>query len=308
MSEKPLVSVIVLSYNYGNFVASAIESVFAQTLKDNEVIVIDNGSTDNTRETAESYGDRIRFYRFEKNVGRSRSRNKGLELARGKYIQFLDADDVLLPDKLKKGVEIFEKNKELMVVYSNSLFIDEQRKPMKEATDWYQKRNFQSGDSVLKKFAQENFLLTHDGLIRREAILQIGGFDESEDMLEDWDLWFRLAMNFPDGFYHLNETLANYLFHGKSVTKDQVYHYKIRKNFVYKHLLDENLKEKLGESLYQLFCTYQSQKLASDSYTIGQWKESRAQTMKSLKYNNYKINLSEMKLLVKSLIRGILPQ
>ena len=98
--KKPLVSVIIPTYNSAGYIEEALESVFEQTLQDFEIIVVDDGSTDGTGEVLRKYGDRIRYI-YQENNGPASARNGGIRVARGEYIAFLDADDLWVSTKLE---------------------------------------------------------------------------------------------------------------------------------------------------------------------------------------------------------------
>jgi len=303
MPNQPLVSIVILCYNYGHFLPKAIDSALEQTLTDREVIVVDNGSTDDTPEVVQSYGDRIVGLRLEKNAGRSGGKNAGLRIAKGKYIQFLDADDTLMREKLERQIGILEDHDEVDIVYSDSIFVNEKREPIEAASKWYRERHFKPDESFLEKMIQECFLLTHDGLIRRYAIDAIGGFDESRDMLEDWDFWLRLAIAGKE-FFHLPEVLSAYYFHSASITKDPAHVYTLRRNFVYKYTNDLRFEKALGSELFNLFQKYQHRVLARNLYNLGEWRECRSQIRISLKSGGLRFDPTDLTLYFKSLIRG----
>jgi len=128
MVENPTVSVIIPAYNQANFIGKAIESVLRQTYQDFEIIVIDDGSTDNTEEITRGFKDkRVKYIKkYKKNRGISVARNIGIKTARGKYIALLDSDDEWLPEKLDKQINILQsESPEVGVVYSNLCYIDE---------------------------------------------------------------------------------------------------------------------------------------------------------------------------------------
>jgi glycosyltransferase involved in cell wall biosynthesis len=304
MKEIPRVSVIILAYNYARFLPAAVESALSQTLGNCEVIVVDNGSTDETPEVAERYSGRIVYLRLKNNLGRGGGKNAGLSAAKGKYIQFLDADDTIRPEKLEKQVAILEARPEVDVVYCDSLFVNEKGEAMEDATRWYRSRHFTGDEGVLERLLQECFLLTHDGLMRRDAIDDIDGFDDSRDFLEDWDFWLRLAVA-GKRFEHLPETLADYNWHGSSLTKNTARSYSLRRELVYKFVDDVNFKKKIGVTKYSEFLRYQHRELASGLYTLGRWRESRAEIMKSFK-NGGSFDRASMMLYLKSIIRSYL--
>ncbi|AFY57170.1 glycosyl transferase [Rivularia sp. PCC 7116] len=115
MIKKPLVSVIIGNYNYGRFIAEAIDSVLSQTYKNFELIVVDDGSTDNSREIIESYGDKL-IAIFQENGGQGVAFNSGFAVAKGEIICFLDADDYYYPEKIAKVVAAFDKNPSLVQI------------------------------------------------------------------------------------------------------------------------------------------------------------------------------------------------
>lgn len=304
MHDKPLVSIIILCYNYGRFLPKAIDSALAQTFTDREVIVVDNGSADDTADAVRNYGSKVVSLRIEKNVGRSGGKNAGLKIAKGKYIQFLDADDTIYPEKLQKQAIILESDPAIDVVYSDSLFVNEQNLPMDKTSEWYRERHFQPEEGFLRRLAQENIFLTHDSLTRLDIIKKIGGFDESEDMLEDWDFSFRLALN-GFHFHYLKETLATYYFHSTSLTKDPRRSYGLREHFVSKHLNDPITRRALGEELFRFFEIYQRRVLASNLYNLQEWAICRKQLRKALKANRFRVTLADLKLYVKSIVKGV---
>src|SRR4030042_7025637 len=116
--HKPLVSVIIPTFNREHIIAQSLESVLWQSFSDYEIIVVDDGSTDNTGEfLRKHYGDKIRYIAKSQNGGLSAARNAGIELSRGTYIAILDDDDLWLPDKLGLQVDLLEKNLGVSLVY-----------------------------------------------------------------------------------------------------------------------------------------------------------------------------------------------
>src|SRR4030042_587586 len=121
----PKVSVIITTYNRVHFVCEAIDSVLNQTFKDFEIIVVDDGSTDNTKEALKRYSKNI-FYIYQSNKGRSQARNTGLKVAKGDYIAFLDDDDIWVPHKLEKQVAFMDSNPNIGLVHTITEVIDEE--------------------------------------------------------------------------------------------------------------------------------------------------------------------------------------
>jgi len=191
----PTVSVVVATYNYGRFLPEAIDSVLAQTFTDYEVVVVDDGSTDNTSEVVERYrlarmqAGRLRYIRLEKNIGQPKAKNLGIRNSRGRFIAFLDGDDVWLPQKLEKQVPLFERSGEIGVVYSDfTWFQGEQEFPeMGHPT-------FARG-KVTRNLIFDNIVPFSSSTVRRECFERDGMFDESIPLAIDYDLWLRFSLN-----------------------------------------------------------------------------------------------------------------
>lgn len=123
-NDSPLFSVVIACYNYGRFLARAIDSVLAQTFTNYEIIVVDDGSTDETPDVAEHYNEKINYHR-QANAGHCAANNKGAELARGEYIYFLDADDELLPSALQTFADAIAQNPAISVLFGGYISVSE---------------------------------------------------------------------------------------------------------------------------------------------------------------------------------------
>jgi glycosyltransferase involved in cell wall biosynthesis len=206
MKDMPLVSVIIPTYNHGRWIKEAVDSVFSQTYRKHEIIVIDDGSTDDTGIVLRKrYGDRI-IYRYQTNQGRGAARNVGLHIAKGKYIQFLDADDLILSEKLEKQVKYLEDHHEVAAVYGHSLLFYEDE--IDNRWDNANKKRYLSGDKLLGNMISEPFMLPSPSLVKKAWIDSVGGFDESLKSNEDWDLWLRLAKEGAYFQYYPEEPVA----------------------------------------------------------------------------------------------------
>ena len=185
--ESNLVSVIIPTYNRAKLLSRAINSVLNQTYKNVEIIVVDDGSTDNTEEVLKSFNDeKIKYIRHEKNKGASAARNTGIKVARGEYIAFLDDDDEWLKDKLKKQVETI-KNLPSDVwggIYCGFFYVTDKKVMMVEAT--------KKGDlkkAILNK--EVDIGASSTLLFSIDAIKEIGLFDESFERHQDWEYLIR---------------------------------------------------------------------------------------------------------------------
>lgn len=188
--SNTLVSIIIPTYNMRRWVGEAVDSALTQTYQDIEVIVVDDGSADGTGDyLQERYSGRIRYVR-QSNSGRGAARNYGLRLANGEYIQFLDADDILYPYKIKEQVEYLQKNPEYTAVYGDALLAYEDEL---EHT-WYPGlRSFYISGDILEQEIHNPFLWPVAVLVRRAWVERVEGFDETLRSNEDWDLWLRIA-------------------------------------------------------------------------------------------------------------------
>jgi len=187
----PKISVVIPAYNAAKTIKETIQSVLNQTFTDFELIIINDGSQDATLEIVESIPDpRIRLFCYP-NAGPTVSRNRGIFQAVGDYISFIDADDLWTPDKLESQFNALQANPQAAVAYSWTNSIDERGKLLRRG--FYVELN---GD-VYKTLLVINFLENGSNpLIRRTALVEMGGFEESLTHGEDWDMWLRLASSY----------------------------------------------------------------------------------------------------------------
>jgi glycosyltransferase involved in cell wall biosynthesis len=187
MLNAPKISVIIPTYRHRDFILRTLDSVFAQTLLDYEIIVINDGSPDDTGNVLAPLiaAGRIQYLE-QKNQGQSRARNCGLERARGKYIAFLDDDDLWPPDKLEWQMDFLEKNPGVALVGGVFQMIDEMGNM---GTRWkvYPDITFES------LFLANPFISPGQTLIRTDVLKELGGMNVTIWGADDWDLWFRTA-------------------------------------------------------------------------------------------------------------------
>ncbi|MCL1475708.1 glycosyltransferase [Argonema antarcticum] len=187
----PLISVIIPVYNSAKTIRETIQSVLNQTISDFELIIINDGSLDASIEVISSIqDDRIKVFSYP-NVGISPSRNRGLALAQGEFIAFLDHDDLWTPDKLELQLKALQENPDAAVAYSWVDLIDESGEFIRHHT-----RYSVSGDAFPKLLLDNIIHTASNPLIRKSALIEVGGFDESVFGPEDWDLFLRLAARY----------------------------------------------------------------------------------------------------------------
>lgn len=196
----PTVSVIIPTYQRANLVVEAIASVLAQTYQDYEIIVVNDGSTDNTQAVLAQFNDRI-IAIHQSNQGLSAARNTGIKASSGKYIAFLDDDDRWLPEKLAKQVPILEMKPKVGLVCSNIFRCDTQGRVVDEMPPAPKLR-------VSWVLFQKNFIFVLTVLLRRACLDEVGLFDETLTSCEDYDLWLRIIEKWA--VYCLDEPLAYY--------------------------------------------------------------------------------------------------
>lgn len=212
--KDPLLSVIIPTHNHAHFLPRTINCVRNQTFNDYEVIVVDNGSTDNTRQIIESMEwDKLRYI-YQKNSGSAAgSRNTGLRLAKGKYIAFLDSDDIWYASKLAKVMDVFLSDPEIDVICN-----DEKLRVGDKITS-YLKYGPYENSMFEKMLFFGNRLSGSATTVKRELMLKIGGFDESKKYVhvEDYDAWLSLA-KLGCRFYFINEPLGEYVLHDSNLS------------------------------------------------------------------------------------------
>jgi glycosyltransferase involved in cell wall biosynthesis len=202
------VSVIIPAFNAANTIIRAIDSVRSQNMGSLEVIIIDDGSIDGTPDVVLSNiraGENIQLVRMAKNSGVSAARNAGIRVAKGKFLAFLDADDIWLPEKLRKQIAVIERDSSITLVSCNSQLIAESGLPVKEG---HLNRPPVEGDDAWKTLLTYNFLPTPTVLTLTSLVKEIGGFDEKLAVGEDLDLWIKLGLR--GKIVVLKEILTNY--------------------------------------------------------------------------------------------------
>ena len=249
----PTVSVIIPTYNRASMLREAIQSVLDQTYSDFEIIVVDDGSTDNTGDVVSVFSDTRIRYVFQENRGRSNARNHALSLARGEYIAFLDSDDLFLPSKLGIQVKALEDNPDYGMVYSHALRVDNQGRAI--AGRRYPRIKL-SGRIYPELLYTRGSIITTPSVVMRSAILnEIGGFDERMDICEDLDLWRRVArrhrvLQIEDYLCIVRPGLGRQLSWEASIRARTMYY---EKAIAEDPLLEKPFRSKL---LSEMFCYY----------------------------------------------------
>lgn len=201
------VSVIIPTYNYSRFIAEAIQSVLDQTMPPAEIVVVDDGSTDDTANVVRQFAPAVKYVRQE-NAGVCAARNRGVQESNGELLAFLDADDIYLPASLEKQVARFNGGVDLGLVHCGlRLFDNETGETIREIVDGGEDN---VADNLL---LWEGPVIAGPGaiVVRREAFENVGGFDTAMKVGEDWDFCYRVARKYKIGF--VEEPLVLYRSH-----------------------------------------------------------------------------------------------
>jgi glycosyltransferase involved in cell wall biosynthesis len=214
MKERKVVSVIIPCYKQGRYLAEAIQSCLDQDYTEKEIIVVNDGSPDNTREVARSFGDRI-VYIEQENRGLSAARNAGIRAAAGDYVALLDSDDVLLPGSLAVRAAFLDDHEDITLVCSDVVLFD-------EGGDMGLKSAFSGKPKKAANLRWETvgyYISANSAMVRRRAFDKAGLFDEGlRGGAEDWLMWVKMSRFF--NMAYLDRPLTRYRIHGESATSD----------------------------------------------------------------------------------------
>lgn len=208
---QPLVSIILPTYNRQEMLVNAIKSILNQNYKNIELIIVNDSSTDNTREIVKKIKDERLLYFEKKNGGPASARNFGIKKARGKYIAFCDDDDIFLPGKLKHQITFLEQNSHFAFCYTNGIIVQngKHRKFLPRLTQ----------NTLIALLFENSQILTPTVVVKTKVVKNIGGFDESIPFCEDYDLWLRVAQKYPFDF--IDKIYVEITKNSKSISADE---------------------------------------------------------------------------------------
>lgn len=226
LNGVPKVSAILVTYNQSRFLARAVRSLLGQSYRDFELIVVDDCSPDGSGDLAEQLtrGTQARVVRHLTNSGQYRTYNQSLSLARGEYVLFSSGDDVNSPELLAREVEVLECHPRVAMVFSNVLLVDERNRVLCDLSGlqsasmpWLRHNYVHSGVEELPRLLNENYVVCIGcALIRKSALLEVGGWDETLPQAADWDLWLRFAARYDIAY--VAEPLLAWRQHADTVT------------------------------------------------------------------------------------------
>lgn len=263
---NPLVSIIIPVYNGSNYLNECINSALAQTYKNIEIIVVNDGSDDNgaTENIAKSYGNKIRYF-YKENGGVSSALNYGIENMKGEWFSWLSHDDLYLPNKIEKQIQsIIDNNLNVKktIISCWTKLIDANGKDILFQIK-KNKSGYFSGDQMFKKLCKSNCIYGCSLLIPKEALNKIGGFDVNYKFIQDWICWLNLSLE-GNGFYICPETLVKARVHKNQQTKKLS---SIRPKEIYEFLFEfiSSINKKPNRSYYlksilYYYCTKEEDK------------------------------------------------
>ena len=213
--RNPLVSVVIPTFNSAAFLPATLESVLCQSTPDFEIIVVDDGSTDDTASVVARYGDRLRYVRQANSGGPARPRNVGIAVARGRYISIFDSDDLMAPDKLQRSADFAESCPGLGLIFTDFTSFGDQGELDGTHLDKYS--NFAKvarehvapgryrikGPDAHRALFFGNYIGTSSVLVPKRVFEEVGPFDESVTRggLDDRDMWFKIAAKYDIGLF-----------------------------------------------------------------------------------------------------------
>lgn len=201
------VSVIIPTFNCASFIGEAVESVLGQSYKDFEIIVVDDGSTDKTADVLMRYDGNIR-YLFQENAGVSAARNRGLRVASGEFVAYLDADDVWYEDKLEQQIALLDRHPEWGLVHSDVTVINERNEVLHARFNFETQRPIPDGHCT-EDLLRRCHVQTPTVIERHKCIDVVGGFDEQLPVTQDYMHWILVSMK-GWALGYINEPLAKY--------------------------------------------------------------------------------------------------
>jgi glycosyltransferase involved in cell wall biosynthesis len=217
---------VIPVYNREKYIAVAIDSILAQTFTDFELLVIDDGSTDGTVEIAQSYHDpRLRLVGNETNLGVPKTRNKGIHLARGEYLAFLDSDDWAYPERLGKQVAFLDSHPDYAAVGAWIARMDEAGRSLRRI----KRKPVLPDEIAAQRLFQQG--IENSASMARTVVLREYGHREEYDLSEDFDLWARIAAKHK--LATLPEVLVRRRMHGSRITQEQAHRVKERRLAIY---------------------------------------------------------------------------
>ncbi len=284
----PKVSAIMPNYNNGKYIGEAIESVLNQTYKNLELIVVDDGSTDNSREVISQYkDDRLKLMHIPHNGFPGAVKNCGIKVSKGEYIAFADSDDVWKNEKLEMQVNLLQTEKDVGLVHTDYEEIDicgrlTEPSPYKLIATERANRCKPSGWYFME-LIYGNFIDGPTVLVKREALEKVGLFDPELEIAEDYDLWLKIARQYKIGY--VDKILFQHRRHSSNITNNKIRHYPQLIKALTKAL-------QLNSDIYNEIAPIIQQRIGNcylwtgiEFLDRGQYQEATRYSLEAIKYN-----------------------
>lgn len=282
--NKAMVSVIMPTFNRSDLISHAINSVLRQVYKNWELIIVDDGSSDNTKDVVRSFSEkdsRIRYF-YQNNQGQSVARNSGIEQSRGEFIAFLDSDNEWESNRLLLGVNELVKNPNVALCYGNAISIDI------NGNELHRRNMRRCSGLIFPKLLVDNFISMNSVLVRKSVLNSSRPFNEKNRLDEDYELWLNMSVN--NQFFFVNQYIVRYRIEGERISNNYMRRLDANLHTVQKvlkeHSIDTSSKE-IREGLAGHY--FRRAKVIGDS---GEFWTSMNNVVTALKYG---INFSALR-------------
>lgn len=276
----PTVSVIIPTYNRAGFITRAIESVLAQEFQDFELIVVDDGSSDGTDKVVARYRDSRIMYQWQERGERSRARNAGIALSRGKYIAFLDSDDWYLPNKLSDQVTALEERPAGGLALGGWSIVDESGRKIQEVSPWEDV----SPQPTLEEWLSASLATPITVMVSRPWLDRVGWFDENNPAYEDIELFIRLSLAGCSVVW-TKRSVAVVLAHGENSSRDYARARKGRMALLAKVFSGPNSQKHLTRRTTQEVYASYHLTLAWEAYEAGLFEQGKQELLEAVELN-----------------------
>jgi glycosyltransferase involved in cell wall biosynthesis len=288
--ESPMFSIILPTYNRGQYLFQALNSVLSQTLTNWELLIIDNNSVDNTANVVSGIHDsRVKLYQIDNLGCIAKSRNLGIENSKGTWLAFLDSDDLWENDKLEQCKKLINKNVDLIYHDMKVISYEGKRKNLKCR---------QLKSPVFKDLLLNgNPIAASSVVVRKEVLITVGGFNQNVEMnsTADYNTWLKIS-KFTESFLHIDRMLGSYRFHNGNISNDKIVEPTILAMQQFLPCLSTRQKKKLFSNL-----TYTQGYL---KFLSGNFKESRIDLMKSLRSSKSRFKAKTIVILILMMIKS----
>ncbi len=267
--NKPQVTVIIPTFNMAHYLGECISSVTRQSVGNMEVIVIDDGSTDNTNEIVSSFGNRVSYF-YQSNRGESAARNMGIKISSGEYLAFLDADDIWLPEKIEKQIAVLNRNPNIGMVACGYTVVNETGRILYANAP----RNYNNRETLRNALSIAQIIpgSASGVLIRRECFGRLGCFDEEIKIGPDWDMWLRISSSYE--IYFIEETLVTI----RRTSGKPEFRNPLKEEFYVGRVIEKNVKRSKKNRAYAALY----HRLGQNELAAHRMKESMSYILRSL--------------------------